>query len=128
MTREAPTCVMEMAARVVATADPSEKVRLAHETAHAWSSGQLDAPRSGAASCAPDAPGRPPRPELKPPAQVPRRRLGNPAGRFALMHAVNMTIFAGPNVPARDKWPFALAQLAFVAGLEMRSPSLPTVT
>ena len=49
MTREAPTCVMEMAARVVATADPSEKVRLAHETAHAWSSGQLDAPRSGAA-------------------------------------------------------------------------------
>ena len=88
MTREAPTCVMEMAARVVATADPSEKVRLAHETAYAWSSGQLDAPRSGAASCAPDAPGRPPRPELKPPAQVPRRRLGNPAGRFALMHAV----------------------------------------
>jgi len=88
MHSDALTCVMEMAARVVATADPSEKVRLAHETTQAWRAGQLRAPEPGAPSCAPDAPGRPPRPELKPPAQVPKRRLGNPAGRFALMHAV----------------------------------------
>ncbi|MFW6299361.1 MAG: ferritin-like domain-containing protein, partial [Oceanicaulis sp.] len=33
-------------------------------------------------------PARPQRPELKPPGQVPRRRLGTPAGRFALLHAV----------------------------------------
>ena len=88
MREDALPCVMEMAARVVATADPSEKVRLAHETAAAWRKGALGAPERGAPSCAPDAPGRPARPELKPPAQVPRRRLGNPAGRFALMHAV----------------------------------------
>ena len=33
-------------------------------------------------------PGRPPRPELVNPADVPRRRLGSPAGRSALIHAV----------------------------------------
>ena len=33
-------------------------------------------------------PGRPPRPELVNPAAVPRRRLGSPAGRSALVHAV----------------------------------------
>ena len=46
------------------------------------------APRAGAASAAPDRPARPDRPELKPPGQVPRRRLGSVAGRFALLHAV----------------------------------------
>jgi uncharacterized ferritin-like protein (DUF455 family) len=34
------------------------------------------------------APGRPPRPVLVPPAQVPRRRLGSAQGRAALVHAV----------------------------------------
>ncbi len=80
--------VMAMAAQVVSTAAPDEKVRLAHATAAAWRAGELEAPERGAPSCAPDSPGRPPHPELKPPAQVPRRRLGSPAGRFALMHAV----------------------------------------
>ncbi|HSM68472.1 MAG TPA: ferritin-like domain-containing protein [Xanthomonadales bacterium] len=33
-------------------------------------------------------PGRPPSPELVEPGAVPRRRLGNPAGRAALVHAI----------------------------------------
>ncbi|MGD8579532.1 MAG: ferritin-like domain-containing protein, partial [Lysobacterales bacterium] len=33
-------------------------------------------------------PGRPARPELVDPARVPRRRLGNPEGRAALIHAI----------------------------------------
>ncbi len=32
--------------------------------------------------------GRPPRPELVPPARVPRRRLGSPQGRAAMLHAI----------------------------------------
>lgn len=36
----------------------------------------------------PDAPARPVRPRLVPPAEVPRRRLGTPQGRAALLHAV----------------------------------------
>ena len=35
-----------------------------------------------------DAPGRPAKPELVAPRQVPRRRLGNPVGRAALVHAI----------------------------------------
>lgn len=35
-----------------------------------------------------DQPGRPARPELIDPARVPRRRLGSPAGRAALVHAI----------------------------------------
>jgi len=34
------------------------------------------------------AAGRPPRPVLLDPSKVPRRRLGNPAGRIALLHAI----------------------------------------
>lgn len=89
MTTPAPKpCVMEAAARVVATAAPDAKTRLARETAAAWRSGELDLPETGAPSRAPSAPGRPLRPELKPPGQTPRRRLGSLEGRFALMHAV----------------------------------------
>lgn len=36
----------------------------------------------------PDRPARPERPELVPPSDVPRRRLGSPAGRAALLHAI----------------------------------------
>ncbi|WP_440959642.1 ferritin-like domain-containing protein [Oceanicaulis sp. LC35] len=88
MRQTALPCVMEMAARVVAAPEPSDKVRLAHAVAEDWNAGRLQAPERGARACAPDAPGRPPRPELRPPAQVPKRKLGNPEGRFALMHAV----------------------------------------
>lgn len=81
-------CVMEAAACVVATSAPDAKTRLARETATAWQAGELSLPNAHAPSCAPDAPGRPPRPQLKPPGQTPRRRLGSLEGRFALMHAV----------------------------------------
>ncbi|MEQ8404419.1 MAG: ferritin-like domain-containing protein [Oceanicaulis sp.] len=60
----------------------------ARAVAAAWRAGELDSPGAGAGSLAPDRPARPDRPELKPPGQVPRRRLGTPAGRFALLHAV----------------------------------------
>jgi uncharacterized ferritin-like protein (DUF455 family) len=79
---------MEAAARVVATAAPDAKSQLARETAAAWRAGDLLLPEAGSPSRAPAAPGRPPRPELKPPGQTPRRRLGSLEGRFALMHAV----------------------------------------
>lgn len=41
-----------------------------------------------AANLAPVQPGRPTAPELVPPGEVPRRRLGNPEGRAALIHAI----------------------------------------
>ncbi len=41
-----------------------------------------------AALSPPDVAGRPSRPELVHPARVPKRRLGSPAGRAALIHAI----------------------------------------
>jgi len=73
---------------VLAEGGAAAKPALAHEIARAWRAGELSAPPAGAESVAPDRPARPERPELKPPGQVPRRRLGTVAGRFALLHAV----------------------------------------
>ena len=62
--------------------DPAEKVRLARFA-------QATEDRTGyAVSFAADAPGRPPKPPLVHPARVARRRLGSPAGRAALIHAI----------------------------------------
>ena len=64
------------------------KAASARACAQAWRDGALSLPAAGAPSQAPERPARPDRPELKPPGQVPRRRLGTVAGRFALLHAV----------------------------------------
>lgn len=82
------TDIQAAAARVVSTAAPLEKAARARELAIAWRAGQFTLPLCGAASHAPQTPARPEHPELKPPGQVPRRRLGTVAGRFALLHAV----------------------------------------
>ncbi|MGJ3230274.1 MAG: ferritin-like domain-containing protein [Oceanicaulis sp.] len=75
-------------ARVLAEGGRDAKPALAREVAAAWRADALAPPSAGAGSLAPGRPARPERPELKPPGQVPRRRLGTPAGRFALLHAV----------------------------------------
>ena len=81
-------CVQQAAASVVAAAAPLDKAARAQAVAEQWRAGALATPAPGAPSRAPERPARPDRPELCPPGQVPRRRLGSPAGRFALMHAV----------------------------------------
>lgn len=73
---------------MLTTADPSEKVERAHAAASAWRSGRLGPPRAGDRGDPPDRPARPDRPPLAPPGEVPRRRLGQAAGRVALLHAV----------------------------------------
>ena len=62
--------------------DPAEKVRLARLAQAA------DDRTGNTVSFAADAPGRPVRPLLVHPARVARRRLGSPAGRAALIHAI----------------------------------------
>lgn len=80
--------VQAAAAGVLSQGDPAAKVKAARACAAAWRAGDLATPAPGAPSQAPQRPARPDRPELKPPGQVPRRRLGTAAGRFALLHAV----------------------------------------
>lgn len=86
--QDEPGSVQGAAAHVLMTAEPEDKARAARACAALWREGRVQAPRSGQSNAAPDRPARPDRPALKPPAQVPRRRLGGQAGRFALLHAI----------------------------------------
>jgi len=83
------TCLAEMAAEVLRTADGREKTALARRHAATWFEARAaGAPIPVGTASPPDNPARPDRPELKSPRDVPRRRPGTPAGRIALLHAV----------------------------------------
>ena len=76
----------ELAIGVLLTLDPAEKARAAREAASTW----REAPDMKAgSSIPPDRPARPECPPLRPPREVPRRRItsGVP-GRVALLHAL----------------------------------------
>ncbi|MEJ2060273.1 MAG: ferritin-like domain-containing protein [Gammaproteobacteria bacterium] len=68
-------------------AEPQEKITLTRTLFARWQAGEQPGHGDDAVIGIPD-PGRPPRPLLVHPAEVPKRRLGNKAGRVALLHAV----------------------------------------
>jgi len=77
--------VLSDALAVLNTADPHQKAARAHQMYQTW----LESPIIGEAiTTLPEQPARPARPALVAPSQVPRRRLGTPQGRGALLHAV----------------------------------------
>ncbi|WP_138510163.1 ferritin-like domain-containing protein [Maricaulis alexandrii] len=80
-----PASLFEGAKSVLETADPRDKAAMARAVAAAWREKGLPV---GTRLDAPDRPSRPADPQLVPPGQVPRRRLGTPAGRAALLHAI----------------------------------------
>jgi len=82
-----PETLAGHAARIVLTADPHEKARLATQAAEAWRAGALPA-HSGEALSLPLEPGRPARPELVPGGKVPKRGVGSQRGRIALLHSL----------------------------------------
>jgi uncharacterized ferritin-like protein (DUF455 family) len=83
------TCLAEMAAEVLRTADGREKSALSKKYAAAWFASRKDGPAIPVGTASPPLrPARPERPELLAPRDVPRRRPGTPAGRIALLHAV----------------------------------------
>jgi uncharacterized ferritin-like protein (DUF455 family) len=83
------TCLAEMAAEVLRTADGREKSALSKKYAAAWFASRKDGPAISVGTASPPLrPARPERPELLAPRDVPRRRPGTPAGRIALLHAV----------------------------------------
>jgi len=68
--------------------DPQRKCELTTQTFAALDVGRLFAPDPGAPATAIEIPGRPDRPKLVPPRDVPQRGLGSMEGRAALVHAV----------------------------------------
>lgn len=78
--------VAEAARSVLMTAEPRAKVRAARAANRAWRQGRL---AFRFEQGMPDAPARPGRPELLPPARMPKRgRGGSHRGRLALLHAI----------------------------------------
>jgi len=71
---------------VLLTADAAAKASAAQAVAAAWRAGRLTLDPGPPP---PDRPARPAQPVLRPPQEVPRRRIGTGApGRFALLHAL----------------------------------------
>jgi uncharacterized ferritin-like protein (DUF455 family) len=81
-----PATIAAAARSVLLAADPTAKVKAARWAARAWRRGLLE----HRFDCAmPDAPARPPRPELLPVSRVPKRgRGGSLRGRIAMLHAL----------------------------------------
>ena len=84
--QELPQSLAQAATTVLTTAEPADKARLSHQVAAAWRDGAIA--ETGQAK-PPERPSRPSRPELKPPRDLPRRKIGPaPEGRIALLHAI----------------------------------------
>ncbi|MFN0185998.1 MAG: ferritin-like domain-containing protein [Aquabacterium sp.] len=95
-----------LALQALALPDPAEKVAAAQALAQAARDGAaIDA----AAELIPGTPlpGRPQRPRLVPPNDLPRRALGSPAGRAALLHAIAHIEFNAINLALDATWRFA---------------------
>ena len=73
---------------IVAATDPDEKVRLSKVTAKAWFGGALSLGHLSDPQPMPDRPGRPDRPQLLLPREMPKRSTGGEKGRIALLHAL----------------------------------------
>ena len=84
----APQSLALAARAIVSTADTAEKVRLAKLTAKAWFGRQLSLGRLSTDAGMPDRPGRPDKPEMLSPRDIPKRSTGGGKGRFAMLHAL----------------------------------------
>lgn len=75
------------AACAICAADLDVKTLLTQDVARRWSARSLSL-RSPLDTQVPDRPGRPEKPDLIPPRQVPKRALTTEKGRIALLHAI----------------------------------------
>lgn len=79
----------DMATEVLTCGDGREKTRISKQHAEAWfAARKAGTPIPVGTANPPLRPARPAKPDLLDPRDVPRRRLGSPQGRIALLHAV----------------------------------------
>ncbi len=100
------------AARCLEIADPDAKCAATMQLWQRMRSGalQMDEDTCVLPMC---APGRPAKPELVAPRQVPRRRPGSPAGRAALVHAIAHIEFNAINLALDAAYRFRAMPAAF---------------
>lgn len=87
MTATAPPSLAAAARSIVATAEPADKVELSIQASALWRSHSLSLVRPTLDPPVPDRPGRPPRPLLLAPRDMPKRS-GSASGRIAYLHAI----------------------------------------
>jgi len=85
---ELPDTLVEGARAIVAASSTDVKVALAYATSKAWFSRSLALGNLQRAGPFPDRPGRPDRPVLLAPRDMPKRALGGAKGRLALLHSL----------------------------------------
>lgn len=83
-----PANLVAGARAIVATPDTSEKVRLAYAVSKAWFKRDLALGTPSRDGPMPDRPGRPEKPVLLAPRDMPKRSLSGKAGRLALIHSL----------------------------------------
>jgi uncharacterized ferritin-like protein (DUF455 family) len=98
--------MLEALRLALAESDPEAKAAQAIAIAEALRSGELQVSAEAPIEDAPAAPGRPARPALVPVREVPRRGLGTPEGRAALLHAVAHIEFNAINLALDAAWRF----------------------
>lgn len=80
--------LFETARACLAAGEPAEKLALTHRAACAFRAGELSIDPVAPAPQPITQPGRPARPRLVPPRELPRRGLGSTGGRAAFIHAI----------------------------------------
>lgn len=112
MNQKAQTPLPERLQTCLLVADPARKAAFVHALWADWQSGQIAAGENTARAVI-DEPGIPDRPELVPPLEVPRRRLGSRAGRAALIHALAHIEFNAINLALDAAHRFAGLPVAY---------------
>jgi len=83
-----PASLVAGARDIVSSGDTAEKVRLAYAVSKAWFKRDLSLGSPSRDGPMPDRPGRPEKPELRAPRDMPKRSLTGTAGRLALIHSL----------------------------------------
>ena len=94
-----------LALEALCLADPAAKVRAARELLAALRDDAIEP--DAAIAAPPGLPGRPPRPRLVPPKEVPSRSPATREGRAALLHAITHIEFNAINLALDACWRFA---------------------
>jgi uncharacterized ferritin-like protein (DUF455 family) len=103
-----PPSLRALALRALCVTEPGAKVSITHELFNAAQAGstRLDANEPLAPEDSARVPGRPDRPELLPPKDVPQRSPFTPAGLAMLVHAVTHIEFNAINLALDAVWRF----------------------
>ncbi len=96
--RQRGTGVHALALRALQVRDPERKCECVERLLEAWRLGELEVDLGAAAPVRVGMPGRPERPHLVRPQDLPRRGLHTAAGRQALLHAVTHIEFNAINL------------------------------